>query len=462
MSTAPKRLHEEGGHTPSSKHALEDTSVFNNNLSGKLVQTVPSECQPPPFEAGSDGRPAKVPRTEPRDSDKRFALHSMYRIPSSSNESGLNHLGTSENRLESRDTKDNRDTKVENRDAKVESREFYAEAKIDPQCAKGEKAARSENRGDDINKESKHDREPHMDSKGDIKMEKDGFTAGNSPLICKEPKEHQKGKINAEMSDGLDPWRISRSSSHIPSEIAKDGSTAERRDCLETHEAVGENKIDLKVDDKFKDKEKKRKDEKQKDWGERGKDRNDHRNILQLGNSSSERREPTREERESERWEKERKDLQKEKERSKEREKDHVKKEGLNGFDKEGSQNERELVDGSFRMPEQENPTLEQRRQKEFDCWKAVDRDSKDRKRETDVDVEGDRREKQSRCYEKESDEGCMEGDGGAEREREGFSYGVQQRKRMLRPRGSPQITNREPRFRSRSRDNEEYVYLVY
>ncbi|KAL4562573.1 hypothetical protein LXL04_034782 [Taraxacum kok-saghyz] len=53
----------------------------------------------------------------------------------------------------------------------------------------------------------------------------------------------------------------------------------------------------------------------------------------------------------------------------------------------------------------------------------------------------------------KDSDDGG--GGGGGDLEREAFNYGVQQRKRMLRPRGSPQVGNRDPRFRSRPHDND-------
>ncbi|KAF8412000.1 hypothetical protein HHK36_004559 [Tetracentron sinense] len=452
MSGAPKRLHEEGGHPTPSKHPLEDTSVFPN-LPGKSTQSVANEYHCP-FEQGPDGRLVKGPRTELRDADKRSPALPLYRMSISANDSCLDHIVTSENKSESKDIEKNRDLK-ENRDSKAETRELSSEARMDSQFAKGEKDVRLENRGVD-NKEAKQDREIHTDFKGEMKLAKDGYTAGNTHMNWKEPKEQHRGKRYAETpADGLDPWRIPRSNSQGSVEIRKGPSTTEERDYVEANEAVGENKVDLKGEDKFKEKERKRRDEKHRDWGERDKDRSDRRNNFQLGSSSNDRKESTREERETERWERERKDLQKDNERPKEREKDHIKRETWNGVEKEGSHSEKELVDGSVKMLEQENPSLEQKGLKDFDSWKAVDRDAKDRRKERDVDVEGDRHEKRSRCFDKESDDGCTDDDGGTEREREVFSYGVQQRKRMLRPRGSPQVANREPRFRSRTRDNE-------
>jgi hypothetical protein len=62
----------------------------------------------------------------------------------------------------------------------------------------------------------------------------------------------------------------------------------------------------------------------------------------------------------------------------------------------------------------------------------------------------------------KESDDGCADGEIATERERGVFNYGVQQRKRMLRPRGSPQVANCEPRFRSHTQDSEGYVLQFF
>ncbi|KAJ4966213.1 hypothetical protein NE237_018062 [Protea cynaroides] len=455
MSGASKRLHEEVNHPTTSKLPLEESSLPPHSL--KMSVSVSNEYHQP-FELGPEGRLAKVQRTEARDADRRLTPFPTYRVPSSSNDSCVDHPITTENKLESKDSKENRDSKVENRDSKAEAKDFHTDAL----SGKGEKDVRLESRGDD-NKEIKHDREPHTDFKAETKTEKDGYTAGNSHLNWKENKEQHRMKRYPETpDDSLDPWRASRHNLSGPNETRKEASTTEEQDYSEAHEAVGENKVDLKGEDKFKEKERKRKDEKQRDWGERDRDRNERRSNLLVGSTNSERRESTREEREAERWERERKELSKDKERPKEREKDHSKKETLNGPEKEDTQNEKELIDGSGKMPEQENPVSEQKRQKEFDGWKCVDRDSKERRRERDVDMEIDRHEKRSRSYEKESDDGCTEGDGGTEREREGFGYGIQQRKRMLRPRGTPQVANREPRFRSRTRDNDGYVFTIF
>ncbi|OVA11202.1 Histone deacetylation protein Rxt3 [Macleaya cordata] len=329
------------------------------------------------------------------------------------------------------------------------------EARIDSQCAtRVEKDVRidKESRGSD-DKETKHNREPHVEFKSEVKMEKDSY-AGNAQLNWKEPKEHHRGSRYSDTSAGsLAAWLLPQNSLQGPNEIGKEPSATEDPNYLGAHESFGENKVGTKGDDRLKEKDRKRKDEKHKDWGEREKDRNDRRNNMQQGYSSSERRESTKGERKLERWEKERKDLHKE-EKPKERENDIIKKETLNGTEKEVFNAEKELVDGSAKMPEQENPATEQKRLKDCENQKALDRDAKERRQERDADVEGDGQGKR-RCYDKESDDGCTEGDGGSEREREVFGYGVQQRRRMLRPRGSPQVANREPRFRSRSRDNE-------
>ncbi|XP_022749421.1 uncharacterized protein LOC111298923 [Durio zibethinus] len=458
MSGAPKRSHEEGGgHSSSaSKYPHEDTGTYPKMPSS----LVPTEYHhPAPYEMGQDARMPRIPRTEPRDSDRRSPLqHPLYRMPSStvSNDSHMDsHQGGSESRMEPRDAKENREVRVESREPRVEQREFYGEAaKREYQSGKGEKDGRFESRGDE-SKELKYDRENYGEPKGDVKVEKDLYGGPSINSSWKDSRDYHRGKRYSDPPGGnIDPWHIQRSSSVGPVEAGKEGSATEERDFAEAHEAVGENKFDLKGEDRFKDKDKKRKDGKHRDWGDRDKERSDRRSSMQVGNSSGEIKESAREEREAERWERERKDL-KEKERPKEREKDHIKRESLNGAEKEGLNNEKELGDGPVRMQEQENQASEQKKQKELDAWKNVDREARDRRRERDGDTEGDRPEKRNRCYDKESDDGCADGEGAAEREREAFNYGVQQRKRMLRPRGSPQVANREPRFKPRPQDND-------
>ncbi|XP_052620976.1 uncharacterized protein LOC111921911 [Lactuca sativa] len=124
------------------------------------------------------------------------------------------------------------------------------------------------------------------------------------------------------------------------------------------------------------------------------------------GETNKEMKDPTKEEKESER-----KDVVVQKEKDKIREKEKEKE----------KENEKEDV------VEQENIGT---KQKSGDAWKELDIEEERSKKDSDdgVDVEG---------------------------EREAFSYGVQQRKRMLRPRGSPQVANRDPRYRSRPQDND-------
>lgn len=454
MSGVPKRPHDEvggGGGTGggggcggaattghssgTSKYPHEDSG---NAFAGKLNQSssstpVPSavvgnEYHSHPshshnYSAFELGAGPKIPRPELRDSDKRSPLAPMYRMPDSQHS---DHPGGGP-------------------DAKGEA----GKGERDPQ--KG-----FDSRGDDgissnTNKEVKLD--------ADSKMEKEGFGSGNaSHLNWKESKEYHRGKRYSESPSGnVDPWAVSRSNLHGTVEVGKESlAPVEDREYVETHEAIGENKVDLKVEDKFKDKDRKRKDPKHRDWGERDKERSDRRtNNLQVGNSTGEVKDLSREEREAERWERERKDVPKDKDRPKEREKDHSKREAWNGVEKDGLHSDKDVVDGSARMSEQDNPAPEQKKQKDFDGWKNADRETRDRRKERDADVESERPEKRSRVYDRESDDGCAEVEGGADREREVFNHGVH-RKRMLRPRGSPQMSNR----RSRVQDVEGYVLL--
>ncbi|XP_059656212.1 uncharacterized protein LOC132303125 [Cornus florida] len=456
MSGTPsKRLHEEGvggsggggggggpGHSSSSKHPQYD-SVPYSSVGPKLTSSAMNEYHNTSYDIGQEARMPKIPRADSRDADRRSPLLPMYRVPSSSND--LQHSDHSialENRLEIRDSKDNsRDVKVENRDSKAEPKELY-------HGIKGDKDVRVEGRGDD-NKEY-----PDHEYKGDAKTEKDVYGAVSAHLNSKDSKEHHRGKRYSDAPGGMaDTWHAWHANLYGPVEVGKEGLSTEEKErdyVVEAHEAVGENKVDLKAEDKFKEKDRKRKEGKHREWGER-----DRRNNLQVGSGSGEGKESIRDEREAERWERERKDLLKDKEKLKEREKDHFKREGWNGTEKEVSHNEKEPMDVSGRTLDPENLMLEQKKQKDHDSWKNVEREARERRKERDADVEGERPEKRSRCYDKESDDGCVDAEGGTEKEREAFNYGVQQRKRMLRPRGSPQMANREPRFRPRTQDND-------
>ncbi|KAJ8765292.1 hypothetical protein K2173_011989 [Erythroxylum novogranatense] len=453
MSGAPKRPHEEVGHSSSSKYCHEDVGPYP-----KLTSAASNEFQPA-YETGADGRMAKIPRSESRDVDRRSPLQSVYRMPSSSTDLHVDpHSVPSESRLDPKESKEHKDHWVENRDPRSEVRDMHIEVRRDSQTTKSEKDVRFESRGDDI-KETKFDKDAYNELKTDIKADKDSFTPVSGQLNWREPKEYHRGKRYSESPGGhVDPWHVARSNSQGPVEIGKEGPSIEERDHTETHEAVGENKVDLKGEDRFKDKDRKRKEIKHGEWADRDKERSERRSNMQAGNTGNDGKESAREERETEKWERERKDLSKERERErerlKEREKDRTKRESWNGVEKEILQNEKEAGDGS-KIPEQENPSAEQRRQKDFDNWKNLDREARDRRKERDADLEGDRSDKRNRLHDKEMDDGGADGEGATEREREVFNYGIQQRKRMLRPRGSPQMVNRDPRFRSRPQENE-------
>ncbi|XP_004495444.1 uncharacterized protein [Cicer arietinum] len=478
MSGTPKRSHEESVH-PSSKHPqLEDAA----GAYSKLVSSSVSNEYHMPYDIGQDSRAAKVPR----DADRRSPLQSLYRIPSSSNDPHADHPIGPENRLESRDSKDSRDLRFENRDTKTEKKELFGEARRDPQIAKNEKDVRVEGRGDD-NKDVRQDRDSHNDLKGDIKTEKDGYNVVSSVhLDWKDSKEYHRGKRYSDAPGGsLDPWNMLRGSTQGSHEVGKESSTAEQREYGgEAHEAVGENKIDSKGDDRSKEKDRKRKEVKHRDWSEKEKERsdrrnsaqvsntstdckesvNDRRNNAQVSNTSTDCKESVKEDRDVERWEREKKDLPKEKENLKEREKDQMKRESWNGAEKDVSNNEKEPVDGSAKLPEGETVLPEQKKQKDVDSWKNVDREARDRRKERDADLVGDRSDKRSRCFDKESDDG----EGAIEKDRDVYNYSGQHRKRIQRSRGSPQVPNREPRFRSHTQDNEgsqgkiEVSFVVY
>lgn len=438
MSGASKRLHEDGGHSTPIKRSHEEPSMFSG-ISGKMIQPLGNDFHLP-YEPGHDGRPTKVQRIEPRDTDKR-TLHRM----SSSPNHGMEHPTTSENRSELRVSKDTRDAKTVNREIKPDVRDSFIDVKIDLQVSKGEIDSR-DMRGDE--KELRSDRGSYNDYKGVLKYERDSYAASMSHP-WKESKEHLWTKRYTEpTNDGVESWRIAR---HLqnPIELGKDQpARIEDRNPLGSHEGVAENKIDLKVEDKLREKDKKRKDDRQREFGEWDKDRNDRRGNLQLYEITSEGKE-LKEERELERWERERKDVQKDKEQN-DMEKD-IKKESPNSNERENSHYVKEIPEGSLKISDQVISSLDPRRPKD-DGWKGSDRDIKDKKREKDADV-GDRHVQPSKCYDKDLDDDTAEGDGGIERDRDALSCGIQQRRRMLRSRGTTQSTHREPRFRSRARD---------
>ncbi|KAH7659701.1 Histone deacetylation protein Rxt3 protein [Dioscorea alata] len=447
MSGAPKRVHEDGGHSASLKRPLDETSL-SSGVSGKLIQSVGNDFHLP-FEHGSDGRMAKVPRTESRDVDKRSSL--VHRMSPSSN-NPVDHPITSDSRPESRNLKDVRDTKTDHRETKAEIRDLYPDMRMDSQGGKGEireNDARLDGKGEE--KELRSDRGSHGIIKSEIKFDKDGHTISHPYSSWKESKENHRGKRHFEFpSDGFDSWRVSRHGLQTTEEGARDFSMTEDRVSAEGREAVGENKVHVKGDDKLRDMDRKRKDEKHRDFGERDKDRNDWRNNMLQGSASNERKDPMRDDRDMEKTERDRKDAQKDKERI-DKEMDSTKLESSNVNEKENAHYQKEMIDGSARNTEQETAALDPKSVKD-ESWKSYERDAKDKRRERDADA-GDISEHRGRCYEKESEDACI--DGVAERDREALVSGVQQRTRMLRSRGAPQAPHREPRFRSRTRENE-------
>ncbi|XP_071719824.1 uncharacterized protein [Rutidosis leptorrhynchoides] len=415
MSGTPnKRVHEDtGGHPHPSvarySHTQDDSGSYSSMgpANAKLATnpSAPSEYHAGSFDIGHDARMPKVPRTET--DTRRSPLLPMYRMQTSTlNDPKSDHAVKPEERVESRDSRDNvgnvRDPKVENRDVKADSKELY-------QGAKSDKDVRYTNKGDD-HKEVKYERDAYSDHK-------DAYNPMNSQINWKEAKDHHKSWKYSDTSGGnLDQqWHVSRSSNvHGQMEL-----TTEQKDYTEAREVVSENKVDVKTEDRLKERDRKRKDGKHREWGDDNKDRN-----VGQSNVNSETKDLTKER------ETDRKDLQKEKEKARDK-------------DKEGLHNDKKDVDVSLssKVTDQDNLSLKQ---------KITDGENKDKKTEKD-DVEG---EKRNKGFDKDSDDG-MDVDGNVDKERDGFNYGVQQRKRMLRPRGSPLGGNRDPRFRSRAQDND-------
>nr|VDC78515.1 unnamed protein product [Brassica rapa] len=511
MSGVPKRSHEEGA-SSSAKYPHEDSgSSYPNKSTHPLPVTPPPpqahhhhqqqqphlhsiphphSHQPPLASAAAsapspgyevESRTVKGPRSEPRDGggERRSPLHGVYRSPSlpvtgSSSDPHLTHPPvTLEARdgakVESRDNRsDGREREIHGegkreihgpkgeRDAKFESnpgsysrsdgRGIYGETKREVQGPKSDRDAKPERLGDDFSgKGHTRENQSYNDQKGEVKMEKEG----HAHLPWKEQKDYHRGKRAEGSTANVEPWVVSRGNNPQGStEVGvKDLSAPVEGAHLE---GLGENKVDAKGEDRFKDKDKKRKDLKHREWGDRDKDRSERRGSVPFGSVTSEPREIGRE---TEKWERERMEQNdRERNKEKEKEKDHVKREPrTGGTEKEASQNEKELGEASSKPAEQEHVAPEQKKLNEPE---GDERESKDKRREREGDSEAERAEKRSRVGEKEPEDGCLEGEGAAERDKDAFNCGVQQRKRMLRPRGSPQTTNRD-RVRSRSQDNE-------
>ncbi|KAL8260294.1 hypothetical protein R6Q59_028247 [Mikania micrantha] len=448
MSGTPnKRVHEDsGGHSSLSRysHPQDDSGTYSGigGANSKLPNpSASSDYHAVSFDIGQDARMPKVPRTE-LDS-RRSPLLQMHRVlPPFINSSQSDHAVNPEDRVESRDSRDNttRDLKVESRDVKAESKELY-------QGAKSDKDVRYTGRGDD-HKDTKNERDVYSDYRNEVKADKDTYNPVNTNVNWKESKEHHRAWKHPDTSGGnMDSWHVSRSNIHGQMEIGRDSlNTEEKVYNTEAYEAVSENKLDLKGDDMLKERDRKRKDVKHREWGENNKEKTESRN--------NEMKDATKEERGNEQWEKDRKDVLS---KDKDKVKDQTKRDSWIVNEKDGLQQlEKEDVDVSS-----SSRSLDLGKQKSMDNWKDLDKESKERRTEKDADIEGERSERRNKGFDKDLDDGVADAEGNADREREAFNYGVQQRKRMLRPRGSPQVANRDPRFRSRPQDNDGDVSTV-
>lgn len=434
MSGAPKRLHEEGSHSTPAKRPLDDSSLYSSP--GKVIQSGVSDFH---GSVEHDGRFAKIQRVEPRD-DKRPSL--PHRMPVGST-NFADHPISSDSRLESKQNKDARDTKVDDHETKPDARDVHSDSRIEFHANKIESDVKVDNRADES--EVKADRRGHPDYKGDIKFDKDNHSTVPTNIGWKDSKEHRGKRYFEQPADNVD-WRLPRPSLQSTDEAPKGPISIEERNPKEAHESAGDSKSEPKSEDRFRDKDRKKKDEKHRDFGAKEGDRNDRRTGVQLGGSAVERREMQREDRDAEKWDRERKDSLRDKEGN-DREKDSARKDLSVVIEKDNNILENASSDGAVKSAEHENTTTESKAPKD-DVWKAHDRDPKDKKREKDVDA-GDRHEQRSKYNDKESDDNGTEGD--MEKDKEVF--GSVQRRRMVRPRGGSQASQREPRFRSRMRD---------
>ncbi|XP_047082703.1 uncharacterized protein LOC124693270 isoform X2 [Lolium rigidum] len=436
MSGAPKRLHDEGSHSTPAKRPLDESSLYSSP-SGKVIQPGSNDFHGS-FE--HDGRFSKVQRVESRD-DNRSSL--THRLPVGSS-NFVDHSTSSDSRLEAKQNKDARDTKADDREAKADARDVHSDTRIEFQGNKVETDVKTSNRADA--NELRADRRVHADFLGDVKSDKDSHPTGTSNLAWKDNKDH-RGKRYAEQPDDA-VWRFPRPGLQGTDETLKAPAPVEERNSKDAHESTGENKIEPKSEDKFRDKDRRKKDEKHRDFSARDTDRNDRRTGTQLAGGSVERREIQRDDRDAEKWDRERKDPQKDKE-SNDREKDSAKKDSFVAVDKEVATLEKTASDGPFKPAEHENTAAEMKTLKD-DTWKSHDRDPKDKKREKDVDT-GDRHDQRSKYNDKESDDAGPEGD----TEKDKDTFGSIQRRRMARSKGGSQASQREPRLRSKMRDGE-------
>lgn len=437
MSGVPKRLHEEGNLSTPAKRPLDDSSLYSSP-SGKAIQSSSSD-----FHGSSehDGRFTKIQRVEARD-DKRPPL--THRMPVSS-ANFVDHPMSSDNRLESKQNKDARENKADDRETKADARDFYSDPIFQFQANKVDSDVKIDNRADES--EIRADRRVHADYKGGIKFDKDSHPIVPSNLGWKDNKEHRGKRYFEQPSDNVD-WRLPRPGVQGTDEAPKGPTSMDERNSKDVHESAGDSKAEPKNEDKFRDKDRKKKDEKHRDFGAREIERNDRRTGIQLGGSGVERRELQREDRDAEKWDRERKDSLRDKEGN-DRERDSAKKDSSVVIEKDNTVLEKPSSDGAVKTAEHENPVTESKVLKD-DVGKGHDKEPKDKKREKDVDV-GDRHEQRSKYNDKESDDNGTEGD----TEKDKDVFGSVQRKRMVRPRGGSQASQREPRFRSRTRDGE-------
>lgn len=229
---------------------------------------------------------------------------------------------------------------------------------------------------------------------------------------------------------------------------------------------------ELKWEDQEKDERKENENEKKEEKrGDRKEDT--HLNVTEQNEIEREEKEKIEKEKEKEKSRDRERSREKEKEgaargekrekreKDKERDRDVQRRDRAEREDRETPGRERGDKDEV-----KEEDEVERKPEREVEDRKPIEKEGRERirdrgrEKERDGEGEGEKRKKRVREHEKDRDSmGSLDGEGAGERDKDAIvSYGVQQRKRMLRPRGQSNPSNREARSRFRPKDTEGYT----
>ncbi|KAJ7518413.1 hypothetical protein O6H91_21G067900 [Diphasiastrum complanatum] len=246
--------------------------------------------------------------------------------------------------------------------------------------------------------------------------------------------------------------------------------------------------------EKEKEKELQREREREREREERHKEKEDGKGDLQVHISVTDHKDADREDRDRKEAEKDKdrkeRGREKDKEREVARERGFAERDRERNKDRERELHRRERPDreerDSKRMREDrvakgsshaesngivEDMDVERKHLKEAEERKEFDKNVKEslKDREREREGDGDKGKEKLKDHEKHRDEGVVDGVVHGDKDKDGVvSHGVQQRKRMLRPRGSSQVVSRDVRSRFRPKEADgwngrsEISALVY